>query len=309
MARHRRTVLSTARARALRERLDPVVQRADRGGELAADPIAFARRYGDLRDQEVAAFYAGFLAFGRVDLFRPVLHRWFHWLDDGGGPYARTATFEVADAEPLFTLYYRWVRGPHLVLFMLAVQQVLRDHGRLEALFEGPGDLRRRMGRACDALRQAMVAHSERVGIQASSPSDLPRGLLHLVSSPGGGSACKRWHMVLRWLVRHDDGVDLGIWSAVGQHELLIPVDTHVHRISKMIGLTRRPDASWVTAEEITRNLRRLHATDPVRYDFALAHLGISGGCRGARDDGICPACPLVEVCRVGSPSAVSQPP
>lgn len=92
---------------------------------------------------------------------------------------------------------------------------------------------------------------------------------------------------------------DLGLWPIEPQ-SLIIPLDTHVHRIARMVGLTRRTDGSWRTAAEITSNLKRIDPDDPVRFDFVLAHLGIDGRCKGKKVDAICKECMLVPVCNTG---------
>jgi uncharacterized protein (TIGR02757 family) len=125
------------------------------------------------------------------------------------------------------------------------------------------------------------------------------RRLLHLLPSPTRGSACKRPNLMLRWMVRGPDGVDLGLWKGVPTRALVIPLDTHVHRIARFVGLTRRADLSWRTAEEVTAGLRRLDADDPVRFDFPLSHLGISRRCTARPVPSSCAACPLREVCLV----------
>jgi len=293
VARIRKTVLSRQRVQALQHHLNALLDAHDPTLALDRDPLAFPRRYADPADQEVAAFYAGFLAFGRVDLFRPVLQTWFDWLDAHGGPHAATRTFSLDQAAPLEPLYYRWVRGPHLIHLMLALGRLLDRHGGLEPLFARRGDVRARLRHATDTIRAELVTTSAAVGAPVSHPDELPRGLRYLVATPRSGSACKRWNMILRWLVRPDDGVDLGLWTCLDPSRLIMPVDVHVLRVSRFLGLTRRPDGSWRTAQEITRNLRRLDPDDPVRYDFALAHLGISGACLGHRERAICPTCPL----------------
>ena len=124
------------------------------------------------------------------------------------------------------------------------------------------------------------------------------RRLKHLLPHPDRGSACKRLNLFLRWMVRGPDGVDFGLWREVPAGELVVPLDTHVHRIGRFIGLTRRKDLSWKTAEDVTRRLRQLDAEDPVRYDFALSHLGISGTCASRKDLRRCADCPLKPICR-----------
>jgi uncharacterized protein (TIGR02757 family) len=142
------------------------------------------------------------------------------------------------------------------------------------------GELREGLARFADALR----------GERAS------RSLRHLVPDPRAGSACKRQLLYLRWMVRPADGVDLGLWP-LSPAQLIVPVDTHVHRIAKNLDLTRRNDASWRTAEEITAALREMDPHDPVRYDFALCHLGVSRACPSRRDSDKCAACVLKPVC------------
>jgi uncharacterized protein (TIGR02757 family) len=138
------------------------------------------------------------------------------------------------------------------------------------------------MARFADALR-------------GDAPS---RALRHLVSDPRAGSACKRLFLYARWMVRPADGVDLGLWP-IAPSALLIPVDTHIHRISRNLGFTNRRTATWATAEEITSALRELDPDDPVKYDFALCHLGVSRECPSRPDPIKCGRCLLRDVCSV----------
>ena len=144
------------------------------------------------------------------------------------------------------------------------------------------GDFRESMARFADALRGDATNRSMR----------------HLVSDPRAGSACKRLALYARWMVRPADGIDLGLWP-IAPSALIVPVDTHVHRISRNLGLTRRCTASWATAEEITAALRRFDPYDPVKYDFALCHLGVSRDCPSRPDLAKCERCVLQDVCRV----------
>ena len=105
--------------------------------------------------------------------------------------------------------------------------------------------------------------------------------------------------MMLRWLVRRDDGFDLGLWNGITPAQLIIPVDTHISRISQYIGLTCSKGANWRTAEEITTSLRTLDPADPTKYDFALAHIGISNGCDGKKMSH-CVSCQIVGICKQG---------
>ena len=123
------------------------------------------------------------------------------------------------------------------------------------------------------------------------------RGFSHLLSDPRRGSALKRVNMWLRWLVRGPDGVDLGLWRDLGPERLILPLDVHTFRLSGALGLTTRRSADLKAAIEITEHLRFLRPSDPIGYDFALAHLGISGACKGHRVVNVCEQCPLDTLC------------
>jgi len=106
-------------------------------------------------------------------------------------------------------------------------------------------------------------------------------------------------NLFLRWMARPDDGVDCGVWTQVRKDQLVIPLDTHIARISSYIGLTEMKSPGWAMALDITRGLRRLDVSDPLRYDFALCHLGIAGNCPRKRDLRKCFACPIKAICRL----------
>lgn len=265
---------------------------------IGRDPVRFPRRYltaGSERDAGIAAVFAAQLAFGRVDLFGPVLERLFAEMDAVGGPgewCAACARGEVGDGDPLV---YRWFTRRDFIALGAAL-------GRLESA-EGLA---------------AAFAPPARTGVQMQAASALEAGIrrLHGLSAgpvrgvffdtwfalPSSGSACKRWCMFLRWMVR-SDAPDLGLWTHLSPEGLIMPVDTHVLKIAQLTSLTARKAANWKTALEITAQLRRFCPEDPVRYDFALAHLGISAGCTGAASKA-CDGCALKPVCTVWADSA-----
>ena len=97
------------------------------------------------------------------------------------------------------------------------------------------------------------------------------------VATPARGSTCKRLCMFLRWMVRDDvHGVDFGIWKKISPSQLLMPLDVHVERVARQLGLLERPQADWRAVLELTENLRQFDKNDPVKYDFALFGMGVS---------------------------------
>ena len=99
-------------------------------------------------------------------------------------------------------------------------------------------------------------------------------GELKILSDPSKKSACKRLHLYLRWMIR-EDVIDPGGWKGIDKSQLIIPLDTHIHRISTILGLTDRADPSLKTALEITEALKKYDPADPVRFDFSLTRPGI----------------------------------
>lgn len=168
----------------------------------------------------------------------------------------------------------------------------MREHGSLEELYRRGMDGGERDARALlsDFLAYFRDAWGERI----------PRERDFLFPDPRKGSACKRHNLFLRWVVRERDGVDLGIWTVLSPRSLIVPVDTHMARLGRWLGLTARRTADWRMAEEITHAFRAVCPEDPVRFDFALTRIGILKACT-AGSRGTCALCPLAPACPGGS--------
>lgn len=268
--------------------LKALLAQTDHKERLAADPVRFAHRYTETEDIEIAALFSSQLAFGRVASFAKPLERLLDHADHHGGPAAWLRNFEPGTPAVLGTLNYRWIRPADFVAFTTGLRDLTRSATLSEA-FAGQS--------AADALTAGVQAIGSRI------PGPRTRGVGAFLSSPARGSACKRWCMFLRWMVRPKDGIDLGLWTHLDPSQLVIPLDTHVHRIARLTGLTERRTANWKTAVQITDRLAAIDPADPVRFDFALAHLGISGRCRATYDEQICPDCALRAHCHVGTPA------
>ena len=269
----------------LRRQLDLLVATHDREAHRAADPVSFVHRYVSDDDREVVALIAALLAFGNVTAIRRSVGRVLAAL--GPQPAARLASARRATLErALAGFTHRVWRGEHVAALLFHAGRLRKREGSLGAAFAA------RM-REHGALREALAGFAD--DLRGPHPD---RGLSHLVPDPRKGSACKRLLLFLRWMVRAADGVDLGLFTDVSPSLLVIPVDTHVQRIARNLRLTERADASWRTAEEITSALRKLDPNDPVKYDFALCHLGVSRQCPSRRDRDVCASCTVRSVCR-----------
>lgn len=278
----------------LREALLEVCRRHG-SAERLSDPVRFPHRYRDPRDAEAAAFLAASFAFGRVSQIHRFLESLFAVL--GPSPVATLAGPRPLRYRRVEGLSHRFVSSRGVFLLLRCLRRVLREEGSLEHLYravcgETPG-LRTGLSAFLGWFRDAWG-------------EDLPRERNFLFPDPRGGSACKRHNLFLRWMVRYGDGVDLGLWSALSPAELIVPLDTHLARLGRWLGLTRRDSADWKTAEEITRGFRAVCPEDPVRFDFPLTRIGILGECTSRRR-GRCSACPLARVCAGSGKREVSR--
>jgi uncharacterized protein (TIGR02757 family) len=301
--------LSPARAAALRPLLERLAAEVDLAARLRADPVELPRRYPDAADAEVAGLVAACLAYGRADLFKPQLERVLAAM----GPSPARFAAELArrpDPAPFAGFRYRFNQPADVAALVAAAGEVRARHGSLGARFAALFDAARR---DADPLRAALAAFAAELRGSAAARAALgarpPRGLAHLLVDASLPGAAKRWNLYLRWMVRGPDGVDLGLWRGVPASALVVPLDTHVARLARHLALTDRADLGWRTAAEVTAALRAIDPDDPVRFDFALCHHGMSGACPVRRDPACCAACPLRGACRARARRAVSAAP
>jgi uncharacterized protein (TIGR02757 family) len=262
---------------------------------LANDPLSFCHRYSDPADREVAAVIAAAFAYGGIKIILRTLESIFTEL--GASPRSYVEGLNPVRALPTFSGFkHRFNDGRDLVALLWAIRLMIEDAGSINAFFlrfHDPSAMD--VSAALNGYSAAVLALDYRPVFGGAAP---PAGSYFpfLFPAPAAGSACKRLCMFLRWVVRPADGIDLGIWRGVSPSRLVIPVDTHISRICSYLGFTRRTSADWRMACEITAALRQLDPADPVKYDFSLAHLGISEGCNGV-DPLRCISCAIKGIC------------
>lgn len=221
------------------------------------DPIEFLYRYEDVRDREIAGLVAASLAYGRVSQILKAVSGVLYEM--GPSPRAFVESAAAGRIKRAFGSFrYRFTTGEELAALFLGTRRVLKEHGSLEHCFstkysDAGGDVPEALDRFAGALCP-------------EKNSLMPRA--------ANGGACKRLNLYLRWMVRRDD-VDPGGWAAPAPAALIMPLDTHIHRICTDMGLTRRRAADMRTARDITDAFSAFAPHDPTRYDFAIARLGI----------------------------------
>jgi uncharacterized protein (TIGR02757 family) len=271
--------------------------------DSAIDPIQIVRRFTRPDDREVVGFLAASLAFGRVFSVIQSIERVLAIA--GPRPAAYVRRFDAVPGRRAFEgVVHRWIRGVDLVGLVVLMKQMLDRSGSLEGFFLED------YSAAADDVEAALDSFSQRAMALDLTPAygRVPRrpGVGYFFPRPSAGSGCKRLNLFLRWMVRRD-ALDLGVWSRVAPAKLIVPLDTHVIRVGRCLRLTRYVSPGWQMARDITASLRRLDPADPVKYDFALCHLGMMNACSFSRSaaaadrgrSGAAEAnCPLHGLCR-----------
>jgi len=241
--------------------LDGLYDKYNRREFVHPDPLEFLYNYRNLRDREVVGLIASSLAYGRV---KQILRSISFVLDRLGPSPAKFLA--LSSREELLRIFedfvHRFTTGQHLAAMLIGASRVISLYGSLHACFAA-------------GVRQAdeTVIPALADFVKELLCGDYSRDKC-LLPAPDRGSACKRLHLFLRWMVRKD-AVDPGGWDGIPPSKLIVPLDTHMHKIGLALRATRRKQADIRTALEITAAFREVAPDDPVRYDFALTRLGI----------------------------------
>lgn len=230
---------------------------------ISPDPLELVLRYHDGLDREIAGLIASSLAYGRVGQIiksaELVLGRM------GPSPRAFLEDTGAGDLREIFRGFkHRFTTDEELTGLLAGAQAVIRRHGSLGACFLAG------LSGHDDTTLPALAAFVRELDPHAHEHAG------SLLPDPARGSACKRLHLFLRWMVRSDE-VDPGGWGGISPAKLVIPLDTHMYRICTSLGMTSRSQADGRTALEITQGFRAVAPEDPVRYDFSLTRMGMRG--------------------------------
>lgn len=222
------------------------------------DPLEFLYDYKDVRDREIVALIASSLAYGRVRQILKSVSRVLKVMGASPSAYLKKSNDnEIRKAFKGFK--HRFTTGDDISCLLIGMRSAIEGHGSLENCF-----LFGLKDKDCTVL-EALTSFEK----ELSSMS-----CLNLIPSAEKKSACKRLNLFLRWMVRKD-AVDPGGWKTVPPSKLIVPLDTHMHRLARELGFTKRKQANLRTALEITEAFRKIEPGDPVKYDFALTRFGI----------------------------------
>ena len=227
---------------------------------VSPDPLQFLYQYEDPLDVEVVGLVAAGLAYGRVASILKAVERVLAPL--GPRPAEFIANASDHDLSKLWGDFkYRFTTGEEMTALFRGIRSVKEEFGSLGEAFASfdSGDT---------------TVHSGLTGFTRRLRAGADHSLKSLVPDPGRGSACKRLHLYLRWMVRKD-AVDLGVWDFISPGRLIVPLDTHMYHFGTCYGFTARKAQDLKTALEITSAFKNFSPEDPVRYDFSLTRFGI----------------------------------
>lgn len=225
------------------------------------DPIQFPHRFKKAEDIEIAAFISSLFAYGNRKVFVKKLDDLFTIMQNQ--PLEYVLNF---DPKTLKSFNYRFAKDFDTIEVFNILNKLYSEKNNLRGLFEYGYSIDKSILR----MLQVVVDY-----FYANIKNPVGQGFYHLIPNPQNGGAMKRMNMLLRWMVRKPP-VDLGVWSFIPTSELLIPLDVHVARVSREMGLLNRSSNDFKAVLELSKNLKKINPNDPVKFDFAMFGLGIN---------------------------------
>lgn len=250
----------------LKRKLDYHYRAFDKS-RISPDPIEFPHRYSNFYDIEISAFLSSIFAYGRIEQIQKSLILLHDLMENQ--PYDFIKNYSFADGIKLFENFVHRFYKPEDVAQLFHILRIVYDNyeslNKLFLLYYFAEDKN---------LKNAISFFSNNLKSLLRTKQGISSGLKFMFPDPIRGSACKRMNLFMRWMVRKDE-IDFGLWKEIPPNKLVIPVDTHIAKICKELKLTKSKNVSWKMAEEITNNLAKFNSKDPVKYDFALCHIGM----------------------------------
>lgn len=252
-----------------KELFDSLVKKYETEKFILDDPVQFPHKFTNKLDQEISGLIASSLAYGkREKIIKDVeiIHKLIDYK-----PFDFVSNFDFKKDKKLFSGFvHRFTSGEDVAVLLFLIQQVIKQYNSLENTFLAGYSVEDKN------IKQALINFIKELTSYIPMDIDNIHGINYLIPSPEKGSACKRLNLFLKWMIRPAP-VDLEIWKNISKEKLIIPLDTHVAKLSRKFGLVERKADDWITAEEITEKLKSYDKNDPVKYDFALFGLGVTG--------------------------------
>jgi len=248
--------------------LDDQVAQYNTPSFIASDPVQFPRRYNKLQDIEIVSFIVASIAWGKRPMILRNAERMLAKMGESPFDFVMNEDYRALGTANVHRTFFE----RHLAYMLRGFRQVFLKYGSVENLLSVQ-KLRSDVVVAPPAWRLAKLLSRE---FFEANDFKCKEHLAPTAVSESEKSALKRLNMALRWLVRNDGIVDLGVWKAIKPCELFIPLDVHVGNVARELGLLQRKSNDRRSVEELTAVLQNFCPEDPVKYDFALFGMGVN---------------------------------
>ena len=249
----------------LKDFLDRKVDEYNRPSFIAEDPISIPHLFTKPQDIEIAGFFAAVFAWGNRTTIINKSKELMKLMDNA--PFEFISTHEEKDLKTFLSFKHRTFNTTDLLYFISFLQHHYKNNKTLETAFS------KWMDPKDENIEKALKGFHH----YFFSLDDVPARTKKHIATPDRNSTCKRLNMFLRWMVRKDKaGVDFGIWKNIKPSQLVCPIDLHVARVAQRFNLVQRKQVDWLTALELTEQLKKFDPVDPAKYDFALFSLGVA---------------------------------
>ena len=229
------------------------------------DPIQIPHQYTKLQDIEITAFWTAVMAWGQRKTIINKATELFELMDNA--PYDFIVNHDESDRKAFLNFKHRTFQATDTLYFLEYLQHFYKNNTSLETAFQ------KHLQPSDESTKNMLIGFHE----DFFSLENAPHRTKKHIATPARKSTCKRLSMLLRWLVRQDkQGVDFGIWKNIPTSVLTMPLDVHVERIARQLGLLTRKQRDWQAVEELTNNLKQFDPNDPTKYDFALFGVGVN---------------------------------
>lgn len=245
--------------------LDHWVEKVEEPDYIDTDPVLFMHTFQDIEDQLLAGFFAATMAWGRRDVVIRKVRDFLERMDNRPADFI--ANFSDRDYHRFEGFKHRTFKPIDMKWLSKILRSILLEFGSFEDFWKAC------YKKASEAGRPLMSVFHEQFFAQHP---DAPQRTRKHVSNADKKSSCKRLYLYLRWSVREQSPVDLGLMDFMPQSELMVPLDVHVARQARVLGLLSRTYNDWWAVEELTDALRLLDPKDPAKYDYALFGLGVN---------------------------------
>lgn len=256
--------LTAKKLHLLKPWLDELVIQVEQPDYIHDDPVSFMHAFSDKEDQLLAGFFAAIMAWGRRDIVLAKVNDLLSRMDYR--PAEFIGNFNGIDEAKIAGFKHRTFNETDITCMVTILSVILSDYSSFEAFWE-------------DCHREARAQNRELIAVFHERffgvTPDMPLRTRKHIANSEKNSSCKRLYLYLRWCVRKNSVVDLGIMDFLSASELMIPLDVHVARQARRLGLLSRKQNDWKAVQELTGKLSLLEPDDPAKYDYALFGLGV----------------------------------